>query len=109
MAVQKRKNTKSRKSRKSKKKSIFNTYLQKKIAINMKKWKKGRWVSQQQALAVSYCQTREYMKSRNKKNKRLRNKSKSKSKAKSKAKKRNNIYKKNIIIIFTIGNESFSF
>lgn len=42
--------------------SRFNAYLQKKIKINMKEWKKGRWVSQKQALAVSYSQAREYMK-----------------------------------------------
>jgi len=82
MAVQRKKKSVNR--RNSKKKSIFDTYLQKKIGINMKKWKKGRWVSQKQALAVSYSQTREYIKSRNK---RLRNKSKANSKAKSKAKK----------------------
>jgi hypothetical protein len=35
-------------------------YLQKKITENMKEWKKGRWVSQKQALAVSYSETRQY-------------------------------------------------
>lgn len=35
-------------------------YLQNKIAENMKEWKKGRWVSQKQALAVSYSETRQY-------------------------------------------------
>lgn len=35
-------------------------YLRKKIAENMKEWKKGRWVSQKQALAVSYSETRQY-------------------------------------------------
>ncbi len=30
----------------------------------MKEWKAGRWVSQKQALAVSYSQTRVYMKKR---------------------------------------------
>jgi hypothetical protein len=36
------------------------SYLQKKIKINMRKWKDGRWKSQKQALAVSYSQMREY-------------------------------------------------
>jgi enterochelin esterase-like enzyme len=44
--------------------SIFKSYLQKQIKRNMKEWKKGRWSSQKQALAVSYSQAREYMKSR---------------------------------------------
>ncbi len=44
--------------------TIFSTYLQKKIKKNMKEWKAGRWVSQKQALAVSYSQTRAYMKRR---------------------------------------------
>lgn len=35
-------------------------YLQKKIAQNMEEWKKGRWASQKQALAVSYSETRQY-------------------------------------------------
>ena len=71
----------------------FKTYLQKKIRINMNKWKSGRWVSQQQALAVSYSQTRLHFSKRNKgqskrnkgqskrnKGQGKRNKSKSKSK-----------------------------
>lgn len=33
-------------------------YLQKKIKINMHEYKKGRFVSRKQALAVSYSQTR---------------------------------------------------
>lgn len=36
----------------------FNSYLQKKIKENMREWKEGRWVSQKQALAVSYSQAR---------------------------------------------------
>ena len=35
-------------------------YLKKKIKENMKEWKKGRWVSQKQALAVSYSEARRY-------------------------------------------------
>lgn len=38
--------------------SSFNSYLQNKIKKNMHEWKKGRWSSQKQALAVSYAQTR---------------------------------------------------
>ena len=37
-------------------------YLQSKIKKNMKEWKKGKWVSQKQALAVSYSQTRKHFK-----------------------------------------------
>jgi hypothetical protein len=37
-------------------------YLQYKIKKNMKEWKKGKWVSQKQALAVSYSQTRKRFK-----------------------------------------------
>ena len=44
--------------------SIDKKFLQKKIKKNMKEWKAGRWVSQQQALAVSYSQTRAYMRSK---------------------------------------------
>ena len=55
---------KSKKSRKKKSKKLSPTerkckkYLQKKIKINMEEWKKGRFVSQKQALAVSYSQTK---------------------------------------------------
>ena len=49
----------------------FQTYLQKKIKENMKEWKKGRWVSQKQALAVSYSQARKhYSRKKNSKPKR---------------------------------------
>lgn len=66
----------------------YKKYLQKKIAINMKKWKYDkRYKSQKQALAVSYSQTREYFnKLRSKslkmklKSKKLKNKKKSKNK-----------------------------
>ena len=44
-------------------------YLQKKIAENMKEWKRGRWVSQKQALAVSYSETRQYFHHMSKKKK----------------------------------------
>jgi len=37
-------------------------YLKHKITKNMKEWKKGKWVSQKQALAVSYSQTRKHYK-----------------------------------------------
>ena len=47
--------------------TLFKTYLQKKIKQNMKEWKSGRWVSQKQALAVSYSQARSYMKRRHRK------------------------------------------
>ena len=40
--------------------SSFNSYLQNKIKKNMHEWKKGRWSSQKQALAVSYAQTRSH-------------------------------------------------
>jgi hypothetical protein len=49
--------------------SLFKTYLQKKIKQNMKEWKAGRWVSQKQALAVSYSQARSYMKNRRQRSK----------------------------------------
>lgn len=45
---------------KSYKKSKFDKYLQLKIKKNMKEWKEGRWVSQKQALAVSYSEARKY-------------------------------------------------
>jgi len=44
----------------------FKKYLQKKIKRNMKEWKEGRWKSQQQALAVSYSETRSHFKRINK-------------------------------------------
>ncbi len=50
--------------------TLFKTYLQKKIKQNMKEWKSGRWVSQKQALAVSYSQARSYMKRRQRKSRR---------------------------------------
>jgi len=48
-----------RKRSKSKRKSIgkCRKYLQKKIAINMGEYKKGRFVSPAQAIAVSYSET----------------------------------------------------
>jgi hypothetical protein len=49
----------SRKKKSSRKKSAYEKYLQKKIKINMHEWKKGRWTSQKQALAVSYSQARD--------------------------------------------------
>ena len=51
--------------------TLFKTYLQKKIKQNMKEWKAGRWVSQKQALAVSYSQARSYMKNRRQRSKSL--------------------------------------
>jgi predicted transcriptional regulator len=36
----------------------FKRYLKKKIAINIDEYRKGRWVSPQQAIAVSYSQAR---------------------------------------------------
>ena len=36
----------------------FKRYLKKKIELNMREYKRGRWVSPQQAVAVSYSQTR---------------------------------------------------
>ena len=42
---------------------VFKSYLQKKIRKNIDEWKRGRWVSREQALAVSYHQARDYMKS----------------------------------------------
>jgi gas vesicle protein len=38
----------------------YDKYLQRKIKKNMKEWKEGRWVSQKQALAVSYSEARKY-------------------------------------------------
>jgi hypothetical protein len=49
--------------------TLFKTYLQKKIKQNMKEWKAGRWVSQKQALAVSYSQAKSYMKKRRQRSK----------------------------------------
>jgi hypothetical protein len=51
--------------------TLFKTYLHKKIKQNMKEWKAGRWVSQKQALAVSYSQARSYMKNRRQRSKSL--------------------------------------
>ncbi len=36
----------------------FKRYLRKKINLNMEEYHQGRWVSPQQAVAVSYSQTR---------------------------------------------------
>lgn len=38
--------------------SEFKRYLQKKIRKNIEEYRRGRWVSPQQAIAVSYSQTR---------------------------------------------------
>lgn len=56
-------------------------YLNHKISKNMKEWKKGRWVSQKQALAVSYSQTRKHYKEMSRK-KRMNNKRRSTTKRK---------------------------
>jgi hypothetical protein len=57
-----RKSKKNKRSKKQSKKSTMSkkckTYLQKKIAKNMEEWKNGRYKSRQQALAVSYAQTK---------------------------------------------------
>jgi hypothetical protein len=50
-------------------------YLTRQIRKNMREWKKGRWVSQQQALAVSYSQTRAKFHSKRKKDVRRRSRS----------------------------------
>lgn len=42
----------------SKRRDKFSVYLQKKIKANIKEYKNGRWVSPQQAIAVSYSQAR---------------------------------------------------
>ena len=42
----------------TKKKTPCQIYLQQKIGINMREWKRGRYKSQRQALAVSYNQTK---------------------------------------------------
>lgn len=46
------------KKRRSVTKTTCKRFLQKKISINMKEWKEGKYKSQKQALAVSYSQTR---------------------------------------------------
>ena len=67
------------------------SYLQKKIKINMRKWKDGRWKSQKQALAVSYSQMREYCV----RSKKARLRYKSKNMRKSNPKKKSNKNKSN--------------
>lgn len=52
----KRRFSKSLKKRKSITKNKCKKYLQKKISINMSEWKRGKFKSQKQALAVSYSQ-----------------------------------------------------
>jgi hypothetical protein len=49
---------KSSRSKRSKSTDRFYPYLKKKISENIKEYKKGRWVSPQQAVAVSYSQAR---------------------------------------------------
>jgi hypothetical protein len=71
----------------------FKKYLQKKIRINMKEWKEGRWKSQQQALAVSYSETRSHFKKKRMVRSKKSKQKKSKIYKKSNSKKRN--YKNN--------------
>ena len=63
----------------------YKKYLQKKIAINMKKWKYDkRYKSQKQALAVSYSQTKEYFNKLKLKSKKLKSKKLKSKKSKNK-------------------------
>ncbi len=48
----------SRKSTRNSRKSFCNKKLKNKIGINMSEWKKGRFSSRSQALAVSYAQVK---------------------------------------------------
>jgi hypothetical protein len=45
------------KSRRSYTKAQCRSYLSRKIRVNMREFKKGRWVSPKQAIAISFSQT----------------------------------------------------
>ena len=51
---------KSKKQYRLSKKQSCKNFLKKKISINMKEYKQGRYISPKQAIAVSYSQVRKY-------------------------------------------------